>query len=191
MFLNQRRKDSRDPFLVLAAKEGDGITTMTTRTVLLAEDEATIRTLVAISLQQEYSVLSACDADEALSVARSHENIALLLTDVQMCGGSMNGIELAEQILEEKPGTKVLVMSGLPDSLALAAEKGFPSLAKPFRSTTLTERVREVLVANSGAIGNDAKIAEGSRINVNATSTPFQRMAGIRVAHGPSDRNEG
>ena len=115
------------------------------QTVLLAEDEATIRTLVAVSLQQEYSVLPTCDADEALRVARSHENIALLLTDVQMCGGSMNGIELVEHILEEKPGTKVLVMSGLPDSLALAAEKGYSSLAKPFTSTTLTERVREVL----------------------------------------------
>jgi CheY-like chemotaxis protein len=119
-----------------------------TQTVLVAEDEATIRKLVAISLQQDYSVLPACDADEALSVARSHENITLLLTDVQMSGGSMNGIELAEHILEEKPGTKVLVMSGLPESLALAAEKGYPSLAKPFRKTTLTERVREVLAAN-------------------------------------------
>jgi DNA-binding NtrC family response regulator len=115
------------------------------QTVLIAEDEVTIRTFVAISLQKEYSVLPTCDADEALCVARSHENITLLLTDVQMSGGSMNGIELAEHILEEKPGTKVLVMSVLPESLALAAEKGYPSLAKPFRTTTLTERVREVL----------------------------------------------
>ena len=73
------------------------------QTVLLAEDEATIGTVVAISLQEEYSVLPTCDADEALCVARSHVNIALLLTDVQMCGGSMNGIELAERMLEEKP----------------------------------------------------------------------------------------
>ncbi len=92
------------------------------QTVLLAEDEATIRTVVAISLEQEYSVLPACDADEALFVARRHVNIALLLTDVQMCGGSMNGIELAERMLEEQPGTKVLVMSGCPGSLTLAAK---------------------------------------------------------------------
>jgi CheY-like chemotaxis protein len=42
------------------------------QTVLLAEDEATIRTVVAISLQEEYSVLPVSDADEALRVARSH-----------------------------------------------------------------------------------------------------------------------
>src|SRR6478672_9579073 len=113
------------------------------QTVLIAEDEATIRTVVAISLQQEYSVLPVSDADEALSVARSHVNIALLLTDVQMCGGSMNGIELAERMLEERPGTRVLVMSGSLDSLALAAKKGYPFLEKPFTITRLIERVRE------------------------------------------------
>jgi DNA-binding NtrC family response regulator len=117
------------------------------QTVLLAEDEATIRTVVAISLQKEYSVLPACDADEALSVARSHEDITLLLTDVQMYGGSMNGIELAEHVLEEKPGTKVLVMSGSPGLLTLAVEKGYQFLAKPFTLSRLTERVREVLAA--------------------------------------------
>jgi DNA-binding NtrC family response regulator len=117
------------------------------QTVLLAEDEAAIRTVVAISLQQEYSVLPVSDADEALRVARSHVNIALLLTDVQMCGSSMNGIELAERMLEEKPGTKVLVMSGCPGSLTLAAEKGYPFLEKPFTVSRLTERVREVLAA--------------------------------------------
>ncbi len=113
--------------------------------VLLAEDEETIRSLVTISLQQErFSVLPASDADEALRVARNHETIDLLLTDVQM-EGSMNGVELAEHLLVERPGLPVLVMSGFPDSLALAAEKGYPALAKPFTVTTLTERVREVL----------------------------------------------
>ena len=117
------------------------------QTILLAEDEATIRTVVAISLQQEYSVLQACDADEALRVADCDVNISLLLTDVQMCGGSMNGIELADRMLEERPGTKVLVMSGSPDSLKLAAKKGYSFLEKPFTVRRLIERVREVLAA--------------------------------------------
>jgi len=86
---------------------------MSQTVVLLAEDEATIRMLVTMSLQREHiSVLPATDADEALQVARNQERIDLLLTDVEMCAGSMNGIELAESILHDKPGTKVLVMSG-------------------------------------------------------------------------------
>jgi DNA-binding NtrC family response regulator len=114
--------------------------------VLLAEDEATIRSLVMISLQQEhFNVFPASDADEALRVAGNHEKIDLLLTDVQMEG--MNGIELAERLQVERPGLPVLVMSGYPDSLALATEKGYPALAKPFTPTMLTERVREVLGA--------------------------------------------
>src|SRR5258708_33252959 len=100
------------------------------QTVLIAEDEATIRTVVAISLQKAYNVLPACDADEALSVARSHQEIALLLTDVQISGGSMNGIELAVHILDEKPGTKGLVMSGLPESLAPAARMEYATIEK-------------------------------------------------------------
>jgi DNA-binding NtrC family response regulator len=130
------------------------------QTVLIAEDEATIRTVVAISLQEEYSVLPVSDADEALSVARSHVNIALLLTDVQMCGGSMNGIELAERMLEERPRTKVLVMSGCPGSLTLAAKKGYPCLEKPFTLSMLAERVHEVLAA---------------KIRVQTETTPRQR----------------
>ena len=64
-----------------------------------------------------------------------------------MCGGSMNGIELADRMLEERPGTKVLVMSGSPDSLKLAAKKGYSFLEKPFTVRRLIERVREVLAA--------------------------------------------
>jgi len=49
--------------------------------------------------------------------------------------------------LEEKPGTKVLVMSGSLDSLAVAAKRGYPFLEKPFTIRRLIERVREVLAA--------------------------------------------
>jgi two-component system, cell cycle sensor histidine kinase and response regulator CckA len=119
---------------------------MSQTVVLLAEDEAAIRMLVTMSLQREHiSVLPATDADEALQVARNQEKIDLLLTDVQMCSGSMNGIELAESILHDKPGTKVLVMSGYPGSKSLAAEKGLEFLPKPFTAASLTDRVREVL----------------------------------------------
>jgi DNA-binding NarL/FixJ family response regulator len=118
---------------------------MERKVILLAEDEATIRSLVTISLKHnQFNVLQASDADQALRVARDHENIDLLLTDVQM-QGSMNGVELAERLQTDRPGLPVLVMSGLPDSLVMAAEKGFPAIAKPFTPTTLTERVREVL----------------------------------------------
>jgi DNA-binding response OmpR family regulator len=115
--------------------------------VLLVDDDSALRTLAAIFLQEEhFSVLQASDGDEALRVARSHESIDLLLTDVEI-GDGLNGIELGSRLLAERPGLPVLVMSGFPDSEIMAAEKGMPFLSKPFTPTSLRQRVREVLAS--------------------------------------------
>ena len=115
--------------------------------VLLVDDDSAIRTLAAISLKNEQcKVLQASNGEEALRVARSHQSIDLLLTDVEM-GEGLNGIELGSRILEERPGLPVLVMSGFPDSERMAAGKGMPFLAKPFTPATLRQRVREVLAS--------------------------------------------
>lgn len=115
--------------------------------ILLVEDEPVVRQLAVFVLQQEnLIVLPTCDAIEALRVARSRIEIDLLLTDVQMDG--MDGIELAKLISEERPGTKVLVMSWFPASLISAAKEGFPVLAKPFTPTTLTDQIRHVLATS-------------------------------------------
>jgi DNA-binding response OmpR family regulator len=117
-------------------------------TVLLAEDDTAVRTLAAISLHEEQcDVLQASNGEEALHLARSHKDIDLLLTDVDM-GEGLNGIELGLRIREERPGLRVLVMSGFPDTERMAAEKGMPFLAKPFTPVTLRQRVRDLLTAN-------------------------------------------
>jgi DNA-binding response OmpR family regulator len=113
--------------------------------VLLVDDDTAVRTLAAASLQEEhFYVLQASDSDEALRVARSHESIDLLLTDVEM-GDGLNGFELGSRIMAERPGLPVLVMSGFPDAESMAAVKGMPFLAKPFTPAGLRQRVREVL----------------------------------------------
>jgi DNA-binding response OmpR family regulator len=128
--------------------------------VLIAEDDTAVRTLAAFCLQEEhFSVLQACDGEEALRLARSHDNLDLLLTDVEM-GDGLNGIELGLRILAERPGVLVLVMSGFPDNEHVAAKNGMPFFAKPFTPNGLRERVREVMAckippqseANSGKL---------------------------------------
>jgi DNA-binding response OmpR family regulator len=115
--------------------------------VLLVEDDTAVRTLAAAFLQEEhFYVLQASDGDEALRVARTNENIDLLLTDVEM-GDGLNGIELGSRILAEHPGLPVLVMSGFPDNESMAAGKGMPFLAKPFTPASLRQRVREVMAS--------------------------------------------
>src|SRR6266436_4809955 len=111
-------------------------------TVLLVEDDSTVRNFVVACLEREDLIVlpAACGA-EALEIFRSRLKIDLLLTDVQLATG-MNGIEVAERILEEKVGTKVLVMSGYPNREIEAAEKRLPFLLKPFTPAILTRAVR-------------------------------------------------
>src|SRR3954469_19052267 len=109
--------------------------------VLIVEDNSTVRTFVVTCLEREdFIVLPAASGAEALEIFRSRLKIDLLLTDVQLETG-MNGIEVAERILAEKVGTRVVVMSGYPNREIEAAEKSLPFLHKPFTPAMLTRDI--------------------------------------------------
>ena len=117
-------------------------------TVLLVEDEAGVRNLSKFVLESNgYSVLEAGHGQEALAVAERHEGaIHLLVTDVVMPG--MSGRQLANELCEVRPGTRVLFMSGYTDEHivrhgVLDASPAF--LQKPFSPIALARKVREVL----------------------------------------------
>ena len=131
-------------------------------TVLLVEDDPVVRRFVITCLELDnLIVLPAASGAEALEIFRSRLKIDLLLSDVQLETG-MTGIDVAESILEEKVGTKVLVMSAYPDRAIEAAQKGLPFLHKPFTSAILNRAVREVLGSeNLAASGTVARRASG------------------------------
>src|ERR1051326_2605877 len=114
--------------------------------IMLVDDEPLIRDLAGTLLRQSgYTVLPACDAAEALQISCGNARIDVLLTDVEMGEGRMNGFELADQVTKEHPGIHVVIMSGLPENESLAATNGLAFLSKPFQPATLIDRVREVL----------------------------------------------
>src|SRR5215831_764640 len=80
------------------------------RVVLFAEDEPLLRQVASAMLERQgFLVLTACRADEALSLSRSRSGrIDLLLTDLRL-GGGMDGIELALQVRRERPDLPVLI----------------------------------------------------------------------------------
>jgi CheY-like chemotaxis protein len=125
------------------------------RTVLLAEDEEAVRTLIAETLRMEgHEVVEARDGAEALRVAAGVAGpIHLLLTDLQMPG--MTGPDLAGRLLAERPGMRVLFVTGYferPEGGSMDLPAGAPVLLKPFTPAALAEKVRETLgTASPGA----------------------------------------
>jgi signal transduction histidine kinase len=119
-----------------------------TETLLVAEDEQMVRVLIRKVLEQAgYTVLLASGGAEALQLAARHAGpIQMLVTDVVMPG--MNGRELARRLLELRPETKVLYLSGYADDAVErhgVLDPGTAFMQKPFSPGALASRVREVL----------------------------------------------
>jgi signal transduction histidine kinase/CheY-like chemotaxis protein len=117
-------------------------------TVLVAEDEEAVRQLAVESLERHgYRVLAASSGDEALRLAATHDGaIHLLLSDVVMPG--MKGPELAVRLRAQRPGLRVLLMSGYAADVVTAADlREAALLSKPFSTAALSRAVRQALDA--------------------------------------------
>lgn len=119
-----------------------------TETVMVVDDELSIRRLAGDILRPlGYQVLEASNGLEALEVTRSRsENIHVVLTDVIMPG--MNGKDLAHSLQLERPGIKVIFMSGYTDDMIVhhgVLNKGVNFIQKPVTPSVLTKKLREVL----------------------------------------------
>lgn len=131
-----------------ASEEPSGALPRGTETVLVAEDERSIRRLIRELLTTlGYQVLEAADGNEALRISREYDKpIHLLLTDSVM--PFMNGWDLARQVTAARPETRILYMSGYTvPALAANGHATAPTdfLEKPFTPSTLARKVREVL----------------------------------------------
>ncbi len=117
-------------------------------TVLLAEDEESIRNLISELLANNgYKVLAAKNGAEALEIGRRHSGpVHLLLTDVMMV--EMSGPALAKQLSGFRPETRVLFMSGYADDSHSQHSTDLPDtlfLQKPFTQEGLMRKVRQCL----------------------------------------------
>jgi PAS domain S-box-containing protein len=117
-------------------------------TVLLVEDEASVRELVRDTLAGKgYRVIEAENGDAGLIVAANHDgSIDLVITDVVMPG--MGGREMVKRVTQTRPAIKVLYLSGYTEDTVVSEEitqSGTAFLQKPFTLQHLTRKVREVL----------------------------------------------
>lgn len=128
-------------------------------TVLLAEDDSALRDLIHEGLRSEgYKVLVAANGREALERAEKHSgSIDVLVTDVIM--PLMSGPELARLVVPQRPGIKVLYISGYTDDKlghAGISDADVVLIQKPFKVAELAMKLREIL----GAQGTSAGIAQ-------------------------------
>jgi len=114
------------------------------KTILFADDDGPLRKFISALLTRSgYNLIVAGDGREALQKAREHVGkIHLLLSDVEM--PEMTGIELAIQLNQERPDTKILLISGLATGM-LVLNNGWQFLPKPFMSDMLRDRIRDFL----------------------------------------------
>lgn len=118
---------------------------MTKATILVCDDEPTMRELLRVILAEEYDVFEAADGREALELAKAaHPDIILL--DLML--PEISGLDVLARLRQEDvfgdPG--VIVLTALRDAAASAAEGGADRfLLKPFEIGELQSAIEEVV----------------------------------------------
>jgi PAS domain S-box-containing protein len=118
------------------------------QTVLIVDDEPTVRMLVTEVLQAHgYITIEAEDGRSGLKVLRSNARIDLLISDVGLPGG-MNGREMADAARVTRPDLKVLFITGYAPSAVIGSgrlEHGMQVMTKPFALDALATRVKALI----------------------------------------------
>jgi DNA-binding response OmpR family regulator len=111
------------------------------QTVLIVEDDAMLRGILAESLAEEgFAVLTVENGEEALAIASTlDEQLGLVVTDVLLPG--MDGLELANGLASLKPSPPILFISGVSDHRDMPG----PLLLKPFGPSAFLDQVRHLL----------------------------------------------
>jgi PAS domain S-box-containing protein len=116
--------------------------------ILLVEDEEQVCVMVARALRKQgYQVLVAENALAGLELLAANPDIDLLLTDIMLPGG-LNGRQLADVAIAERPSLNVLFMSGYAKDDIVRQGRLNPDvrlLTKPFTPATLAQYVSEAL----------------------------------------------
>jgi len=131
-----------------ATKPGEAPRADRGETVLVVDDEPTVRMLVTEVLEDlGHTALAAADGPAGLRVLQSDTRIDLLISDVGLPGG-MNGRQLADAGRVLRPGLKVLFITGYAENAAIGnghLEPGMHVLTKPFAMEALASRIKAIL----------------------------------------------
>jgi len=186
----------------------------------VVDDEADIRDLVAGILEDEgYAVRTASDSNSALAAIRARRP-SLLVQDIWMQGGGLDGLELLDLVKSLDPDLPVVMISGhgnIETAVSAIKRGAYDFLEKPFKSDRLlllveralesatlkreNKRLRKQAIAPDGLIGKSqsvqqlrqmiSKIASAnSRIMISGPPGSGKELA-ARLLHAASPRGKG
>jgi two-component system cell cycle sensor histidine kinase/response regulator CckA len=121
-------------------------TVTTPTTVLVVDDHAAARTVLARMLEEGgYTVDSAANGAEAIAKLAIDPSIDAVLTDVSM--PDMTGVELAYYVRDHYPALGIAIVSGDVSDIerSVVARAGVPFLRKPVRAEALHAAIREAI----------------------------------------------
>lgn len=116
--------------------------------VLVVEDEPLLRLAAMYFLEDAgFEPLEAMDADQAIAILQSRDDIRLVFTDIDMPNGSMNGLRLAMAVRDRWPPIEIIIVSGhsIPNATELPERSKF--FAKPYNDAHMVDTMREMLRA--------------------------------------------
>ncbi|MGI4975702.1 MAG: PAS domain S-box protein, partial [Janthinobacterium lividum] len=140
--LGEADADEAAPVPAAVPRAGQG------ETVLVVDDEASVRMLVVEVLQDlGYVAIEAADGAAGLRVLQSGARVDLLVTDVGLPGG-MNGRQLADAARAARAGLKVLFITGYAENAVLGhshLDRDMHVLTKPFAMEALATRIKALI----------------------------------------------
>jgi PAS domain S-box-containing protein len=148
-------------FAAVPAREAPA--SATGETVMVVDDEATVRSVIAEVLSElGYQVVEAADGAAALRLLHAPGRVDLLVTDVGLPG--LNGRQLAEAGRQRRPGLPVLFITGYAQTGAIAEgalESGMEMLRKPFALDGLSAKVQALVRGTAYPAGEP--VADGNQ----------------------------
>jgi CheY-like chemotaxis protein len=138
--------DAPEPLEIASALPDTG-----KRTVLVVDDEPTIRMLVCELLEEMGHVtLEADDGPTAMTLLNSNATIDLLVTDVGLPGG-LNGRQVADAAKVTRPDLKVIFITGFAENAVVSKgqlEHGMRLVTKPFALDILSAQIADLLTGD-------------------------------------------
>jgi CheY-like chemotaxis protein len=109
--------------------------------VLVVEDESIIRMQAVVIIEEAgYNVVEACNADEAIAILKTREDIGIVVTDIEM-PGSMDGIKLARAIRDQWPPIELIITSGRYRVRINQLPPGAQFMPKPYTPNVLVTAI--------------------------------------------------